>query len=119
MVENYVRGVAKTLSKSKANAPFWNAARHDWARCKIKLALFVQCNILPLMRAEARAKSRQVTPIDPANAAGRRETPMIKNMEDVQKMSKDSMEAAMKSLGQPAEANQAVAAEVADPSKKA
>ena len=85
---------------------------------KITLALFVQCNILPLMRAVARAKSRQVTPIDPPGAAGRRETPMIKNMEDVQKMSKDSMDATMKSLGTLSKATQAIATEVADYSKK-
>ena len=73
-VQNYDRGVAKKLNKSKVSAPFWSAACHDWVQCKIKLALFVQCNILPFMRAVARAKSRQVTPIDPTNAAGRRET---------------------------------------------
>ena len=70
------------------------------------------------MRATARAKSRQVTPIDPIDAAGRRETPMIKNMEDVQKMSKDSMDATMKSLGTLSKATQAIATEVADYSKK-
>ena len=70
------------------------------------------------MRAAARAKSRQATPSDPANAAGWRETPMIKNMEDVQKMSKDSMDATMKSLGTLSKATQAIATEVADYSKK-
>jgi hypothetical protein len=70
------------------------------------------------MRAVASAKSRQVTPVDPANAAGRREAPMIKNMEDVQKMSKDSMDATMKSLGTLSKATQAIATEVADYSKK-
>jgi hypothetical protein len=70
------------------------------------------------MRAVERAKSRQVTPIDPTDAAGRRETPMIKNIEDVQKMSKDSMDATMKSLGTLSKATQAIATEVADYSKK-
>ena len=37
---------------------------------KITLALFVQCNILPLMRVVARAKSRLVTPIDPTDCGG-------------------------------------------------
>jgi len=43
---------------------------------------------------------------------------MIKNMEDVQKMGKDSMDATMKSLGMLSKASQAIAAEVADYSKK-
>jgi len=70
------------------------------------------------MRAVERAKSRQVTPVGPPGAAGRRETPMIKNIEDVQKMSKDSMDATMKSLGTLSKATQAIATEVADYSKK-
>ena len=44
--------------------------------------------------------------------------PMIKNIEDVQKMSKDSMDATMKSLGTLSKATQAIATEVADYSKK-
>ncbi len=43
---------------------------------------------------------------------------MIKNMEDVQKMSKDGMDATMKSLGTLSKATQAIATEVADYSKK-
>jgi hypothetical protein len=43
---------------------------------------------------------------------------MIKNIEDVQKMSKDNMDATMKSLGMMSKASQAIAAEVADYSKK-
>ena len=43
---------------------------------------------------------------------------MIKNMEDVQKMSKDSMDATMKSFGTLSKASQAIATEVADYSKK-
>jgi hypothetical protein len=43
---------------------------------------------------------------------------MIKNMEDVQKMGKDNMDATMKSLGMMSKASQAIAAEVADYSKK-
>ena len=43
---------------------------------------------------------------------------MIKNIEDVQKMSKDSMDATMKSLGTLSKATQAIATEVADYSKK-
>jgi len=43
---------------------------------------------------------------------------MIKNMEDVQKMGKDNMDATMKSLGMLSKASQAIAAEVADYSKK-
>ena len=70
------------------------------------------------MRAVERAKFRQATPSDPTYAAGRRETPMIKNMEDVQKMSKDNMDATMKSFGMLSKATQAIATEVADYSKK-
>ena len=44
---------------------------------------------------------------------------MIKNMEDVQKMGKDNMDATMKSLGMLSKASQTIAAEVADYSKKA
>ena len=43
---------------------------------------------------------------------------MIKNMEDVQKMSKDGMDATMKSFGTMSKATQAIATEVADYSKK-
>jgi hypothetical protein len=43
---------------------------------------------------------------------------MIKNFDDVQKMSKDNMDATMKSLGMFSKATQAIATEVADYSKK-
>jgi hypothetical protein len=43
---------------------------------------------------------------------------MMKNMEDVQKMSKDNMDATMKSFGALSKATQAIAAELADYSKK-
>ena len=43
---------------------------------------------------------------------------MIKNIEDVQKLSKDNMDATMKSLGMFSKATQAIATEVADYSKK-
>jgi hypothetical protein len=43
---------------------------------------------------------------------------MMKNLEDMQKMGKDSMDATMKSFGTLSKATQAIAAEVADYSKK-
>jgi len=43
---------------------------------------------------------------------------MIKNIEDVQKMSKDSLDATLKSLGTLSKTTQAIATEVADYSKK-
>ena len=43
---------------------------------------------------------------------------MIKNIEDVQKFSKDNMDATMKSFGTLSKATQAIATEVADYSKK-
>ena len=43
---------------------------------------------------------------------------MIKNLEDVQKLSKDNMDATMKSFGALSKASQAIATEVADYSKK-
>ena len=43
---------------------------------------------------------------------------MMKNFEDIQKLSKDSMDATMKSFGTLTKASQAIAAEVADYSKK-
>src|SRR3954452_12586081 len=43
---------------------------------------------------------------------------MMKNFEDVQKMSKDSMDATMKSFGTLSKASQTIAAEFADYSKK-
>lgn len=46
-----------------------------------------------------------------------RET-MIKNLDDVQKMSKDNLDATMKSFGAFSKASQAIAAEFADYSKK-
>ena len=46
------------------------------------------------------------------------ETPMLKNFEDLQKISKDNMDVAMKSLGLVSKGMQAIAVEVADYSKK-
>ena len=43
---------------------------------------------------------------------------MMKNFEDMQKMSKDSMDATMKSFGSISKATQTIAAEFADYSKK-
>jgi hypothetical protein len=43
---------------------------------------------------------------------------MMKNFEDMQKMSKDSMDATMKSFGSLSKTTQAIAAELADYSKK-
>jgi hypothetical protein len=43
---------------------------------------------------------------------------MMKNFEDIQKASKDSMDATMKSFGVLSKASQAIATEVADYSKK-
>ena len=43
---------------------------------------------------------------------------MLKNFEDMQKMSKDNMDATMKSFGTLSKATQAIATEVADYSKK-
>lgn len=43
---------------------------------------------------------------------------MIKNFEDVQKFSKDNMDATMKSFGAVTKASQAIAAEITDYSKK-
>ena len=43
---------------------------------------------------------------------------MMKNFEDMQKMGKDSMDATMKSFGTFSKTSQAIAAEVADYSKK-
>ena len=43
---------------------------------------------------------------------------MIKNLEDVQKLSKDNMDATMKSFGALSKATQTIAAEFADYSKK-
>ena len=43
---------------------------------------------------------------------------MMKNFDDVQKISKDSMDATMKSFGVLSKASQAIATEVADYSKK-
>ena len=72
------------------------------------------------MRAVERAMSRH-TEAKPQGsdreAVGRRET-MIKNLDDVQKMSKDNMDATMKSFGALTKASQAIATEFADYSKK-
>ena len=46
------------------------------------------------------------------------EKAMMKNFEDIQKMSKDSMDVTMKSFGTMSKASQAIAAEFADYSKK-
>ena len=69
------------------------------------------------MRAVERAKSRQVHPKGP-RSGGTERAIMIKNIEDVQKLSKDNMDATMKSLGMFSKATQAIATEVADYSKK-
>ena len=85
---------------------------------KIILALFVQCNILLLMRAgRARKVQAQQNPKWVRQCGGTENT-MIKNIEDVQKMGKDNMDATMKSFGMLSKATQAIATEVADYSKK-
>jgi hypothetical protein len=63
------------------------------------------------------AKPRDETPRIPAQGGGRRET-MFKNFEDVQKLSKDNMDATMKSFGALSKASQTIAVELADYSKK-
>ena len=87
------------------------------------LALFVRCNIFALMRAvelrkiQAGKLSKSTGQnAHPIGAAERKQ--MMKNFEDMQKMSKDSMDATMKSFGTLTKASQAIAAEVADYSKK-
>lgn len=57
-------------------------------------------------------------PKHPAKAAGRRETTMIKTFDDMQKISKDSLDATMKSFGAFSRASQAIATEFVDYSKK-
>ena len=49
---------------------------------------------------------------------GTERDPMFKNFEDVQKLSKDNMDATMKSFGTLSKATQAIATEVVDYSKK-
>ena len=49
---------------------------------------------------------------------GRKGTIMVKNIEDVQKMGKDNMEAAMNSFGAVSKSLQAIAVEMTDYSKK-
>ena len=69
-----------------------------------------------LRKAKANPKAHLTDPT--AKAGGRREMTMIKNFDDVQKLSKDNMDATMKSLGALSKTTQAIAAEVADYSKK-
>jgi hypothetical protein len=54
----------------------------------------------------------------PARVGEPGETPMLKNFEDLQNISKDNMDVAMKSLGVVSKGMQAIAVEVADYSKK-
>jgi hypothetical protein len=65
----------------------------------------------------ARKVQAQVNPQGVRQRGGTENT-MIKNIEDVQKMSKDNMDATMKSFGMLSKATQAIATEVADYSKK-
>jgi hypothetical protein len=72
------------------------------------------------MRAVERAiegKPRVPIPNVRPRCGGRRKT-MIKNFDDVQKLSKDNMDATMKSFGALSKATQAIATEFADYSKK-
>jgi len=71
------------------------------------------------MRAVEHAKSRKVKPpVVPRLRRDGEKAAMIKNIEDVQKMSKDNMDATMKSFGMLSKTSQAIAAEVVDYSKK-
>src|SRR3978361_1251532 len=70
------------------------------------------------MRAVERARTRQVNPKCARPCGGTERDTMIKNIEDVQKMGKDNMDATMKSFGMLSKATQAIATEVADYSKK-
>jgi hypothetical protein len=81
---------------------------------KLPLAFFVQCNILPVVRAIERARSRQTQESGRVpDGAGK----MIK-IEEMQKFGKDNVDATLKSFGALSKASQAIATEVADYSKK-
>ena len=60
----------------------------------------------------------QANPKGPGRRHQDGETTMIKNFDDVQKFSKDNVEATMRSFGALSKASQAIAAEFADYSKK-
>jgi hypothetical protein len=53
-----------------------------------------------------------------AETVGRKEAEMVKNFDDIQKLSKDNVDATMKSFGAVSKTSQAIAAEFADYSKK-
>ena len=88
-------------------------------RCsKFQLAIFVQCNILGAMRAMHRKSFRQSIQKSGRIAGGRKEADNMIKLDDMQKLGKDNMDAAMKSFGAFTKAGQAIATEVVDYSKK-
>jgi hypothetical protein len=74
----------------------------------------IYCLYAGVKARKVQAGKPQVFP----NAGERKRDEMIKNIEEVQKMSKDNMDATMKSLGMFSKTTQAIAAEVVDYSKK-
>jgi hypothetical protein len=85
---------------------------------QISLANFVQCNILPFVRAvePAMQANQAISTVRPQPVDGKQAT-MIK-LDEMQKFSKDNMDVALKSFGAVSKAGQAIATEVVDYSKR-
>jgi hypothetical protein len=119
MVQKYVFGVAKKLKQIKVQCRISERCAPRLRALQKKPCLFCAVQYIAF-HAGGRARKVQAgkPPRVPQAGGTEKETTMIKNIEDVQKMSKDNMDATMKSFGMLSKATQAIATEVADFSKK-
>jgi len=79
------------------------------------LDFIVQCSIWGFVPGKARF---EIWHIGAAQRAGKRDD-MVKNLEDLQQVSKDNVDVTLKAMGALSKGTQAIAVEVADYSKKA
>src|SRR5438105_7560605 len=87
-------------------------------RCKKALDIFVQCNIFPMPSADRPEGPRRLWHVSRGGPSGRKGTPMVKNLEEMQKLGKDNMDVTLKAFGAVSKGFQAIAVEMADYAKK-
>src|SRR5580704_7317184 len=86
-----------------------------FSRCNITLDFIVQCTIRLILSRTCRVEFQHIGRL---RAGRERDETMVKNFEDLQQVSKDNVDIAMKSVGAISKSSQAIAVEVADYSKK-
>jgi hypothetical protein len=97
--------------------PQFGLGRDISVQCKIFIAFFVQCNILASCERLSIARSSATPRVRLNGRLDGKQAKMIK-IDEVQKLSKDNVDATLKSFGAVSKASHAIATEVADYTKK-